>query len=441
MYFSRLTVSLAPKRTLHLSMAALAARHPLAASEIALNQRVRDSDGFLGTVLYVGPVASAKNQNETYCGIEWDDSTRGKHDGSVISRATNGIVRHFKCVSSSPTAGSFVKPSKLDFGVDFASTLANRYVKPDAPLIAPNNVFEGCVAMTKGGRTKQIEFFGEKKIRDRQQVGDIEKVVVRGEGVSHAGLTPSSIADYAGHLVEVDLQGNLLSSWSEIGKIICQLKSLEALHLSANKLNNPEPLPASLSDSISSGGFPKLRRLILNSINLEGWSALSSFPLLFPNLEELYLANNDLSDLDAATFSKGSSGGAKGAGFESLKLLDLSSCALTSWSQVSGLGGFPALETLVINDNALTEIHKVEPGAEFLKLRVLQVSKGLFSSKNKRKKKRKKRKKREEKKESARRDSMEENNQRCSIFVFTPPPPPNSPPHLFASSLRSLAPS
>ena len=122
-----------------------------------LGSRISDSDGFLGTVLYIGPVASAKNQSEVYAGIEWDDDTRGKHDGSVISRADKSIVRHFKCESSSATAGSFVKSSKLNLGIDFCTTLAERYVTVDAPLLAPGNKFEGCVAMTKKGRSKQIE--------------------------------------------------------------------------------------------------------------------------------------------------------------------------------------------------------------------------------------------------------------------------------------------
>lgn len=42
----------------------------------SINARCRDSDGFLGTILYVGPVASAKKQNEVYAGVEWDDESR-----------------------------------------------------------------------------------------------------------------------------------------------------------------------------------------------------------------------------------------------------------------------------------------------------------------------------------------------------------------------------
>ena len=110
-----------------------------------INQRVRDGDGFYATVLYVGPVASAKNQKETYVGVEWDDDTRGKHDGSVISRATNAIVRHFKCESAAPTAGSFVKPSKVRLrAMRSAPTLSICYVAAtNSQLLAPDRLRRG----------------------------------------------------------------------------------------------------------------------------------------------------------------------------------------------------------------------------------------------------------------------------------------------------------
>ena len=334
-----------------------------------LNSRCRDADGFLGTVLYVGPVASAKKQTEVYVGVEWDDESRGKHDGSVISRETNQIVRHFKCESSSPNAGSFVKPSKLDFGVSFASTLGDRYVKPDAPLLAPNDKFEGCFARTKSGRGKQVEFFGERKIRERQQVGDITKVALRGEGVSHAGAQPEELKAQAGHLIEVDLQGNMLWEWEEVGKIINQLEGLEALHLNSNRLMNPVPLPPTLERAASTGGFTSLTRLVLNKTGIKGWEALAILGDVFPALSELYVAQNDLSDVDIVATS---SGGRVG-GFSKLKLLDISECGLTAWSQVKVFGAMEGLETLIVNGNEIQDTKEAEEG-EFANLKSLQLS-------------------------------------------------------------------
>lgn len=74
------------------------------------------------------------------------------------------IVRHFKCQSEGASA-SFLKPNKLDRGVSFTEVLHRRYVTMDAPLEAPNQVFEDAYANTSKGGKKQIEFHGEEKIR------------------------------------------------------------------------------------------------------------------------------------------------------------------------------------------------------------------------------------------------------------------------------------
>lgn len=52
-----------------------------------LGQRVSYNGGIC-TVRYIGQVAGA---NGEWLGVEWDDPSRGKHDGS------NKDVRYFKC--------------------------------------------------------------------------------------------------------------------------------------------------------------------------------------------------------------------------------------------------------------------------------------------------------------------------------------------------------
>jgi hypothetical protein len=60
--------------------------------------------------------------------------------------------------------------TQVETGVDLADALAAHYVGLDAPLVAPDNVLAGQFARTSRGGQKQIEFFGETKIRKRQQV-------------------------------------------------------------------------------------------------------------------------------------------------------------------------------------------------------------------------------------------------------------------------------
>jgi len=126
-------------------------------ASMPLHTRIRDADGFVGTVVYVGSVASSKNSKEQYAGIMWDDISRGKHDGSVVCRETNQVVRHFSCGT---TQGSFLKLRKLDVGATLtAALLREKYVKMNAPRIAPNNILSHSVT-TSSGREKNYRIHG-----------------------------------------------------------------------------------------------------------------------------------------------------------------------------------------------------------------------------------------------------------------------------------------
>ncbi len=124
--------------------------------------RVRDQEGYRATVKYVGPVAAAKNKEEIWLGVEWDDQKRGKHDGSCVD--DSGIMhRYFDCVYG---AGSFVKTAKVNTGRSLVEALRDRYVSLDAPDIVEEDgrLPDGFFTTSKGNQ-KSIEFCGEKKIR------------------------------------------------------------------------------------------------------------------------------------------------------------------------------------------------------------------------------------------------------------------------------------
>lgn len=65
--------------------------------------QVRDIEGYRATVKYIGAIASAKPE-EGWIGVEWDDQSRGKHDGQAYGR------RYF---TTDPGRGSFVRAEKL----------------------------------------------------------------------------------------------------------------------------------------------------------------------------------------------------------------------------------------------------------------------------------------------------------------------------------------
>lgn len=62
-----------------------------------------------GTILYVGPVAGTKSGD--WLGIEWDDASKGRHDGEHKGR------RYFQ--TSRAGAGSFLRATTLNDGATF----------------------------------------------------------------------------------------------------------------------------------------------------------------------------------------------------------------------------------------------------------------------------------------------------------------------------------
>ncbi len=308
---------------------------PLVAGET----RIRDDDGFVGTVVYIGPVASAKNPQELYAGIIWDDVSRGKHDGSVICRTTNQVVRHFG--GCGPIQGSFLRIHKLDRGEALtAELLQSKYVEMQAPILAPNNILPH-TARTSSGRDKAIEFLGELQIRQRQQLNDIHKVSLRREGISRSlALRKGNDDAMFENIRDVDLAGNLLSNWSEVLKILRQFPNLTDFSVAYNRIRDVSPLPVTT--------FDRLQVLNLNNCGIQSFETVLWVSKAMPSLESLCIASSDLSDIEQHPTLEGY--------LPQLRVLDCSDCRLSSWkTQVEAyFGKLASLEQLSLDDNPIS---------------------------------------------------------------------------------------
>ena len=119
---------------------------------VEIGSRIQDAEGSKGTVLYIGPVAAAKNKDDIWYGVAWDNVERGKHDGSCVD--SSGVVhRYFWCEGSS---GSFVKPHTIAPRKSFTTSLKERYVEMDAPIVAPNNLIPDAYVLTSKGVQKVL---------------------------------------------------------------------------------------------------------------------------------------------------------------------------------------------------------------------------------------------------------------------------------------------
>ncbi|XP_048794331.1 tubulin-specific chaperone E [Lagopus muta] len=281
-----------------------------------------------GTVRYVGSVPPHAG---IWLGVEWDDPQRGKHDGTYEG------TQYFKC--RHPRGGSFIRPNKANFGVDFLTAVKDRYgldEKQDA-----QNGIENTHVIGK----KTVEFVGKDSIEKKlRQLHQLVRISVYEGMVSHAGQKEEISATCAS-IRHLDLSKNLVAYWDTVIDIASQLPDLETLDISGNKMKFPS---TSMSKSIA---FSKLTALALNQTEITWTEVLLCAPG-WPVLEELYLTSNNITVLERPDNV-----------LQTLKLLDLSNNQLLDGNQLHLIGHLPRLEQLILTSNGISSVHF--PDAEF----------------------------------------------------------------------------
>ncbi|MCJ8737494.1 hypothetical protein PDJAM_G00024680 [Pangasius djambal] len=282
--------------------------------EDAVGRRVL-CDGERATVRYVGTVPPTTG---LWLGAEWDNPERGKHDGSHEG------VRYFTC--SHPTGGSFVRPKKVSFGVDYLSAVKQRYEMELDQAIGQEVTIS----------TKTVKMVGFESILEKQRVENLTEIALINCEVSGPG-PENEIRKSTPNAVSLDLSGNLLSSWEVVAAITEQLEELQILCLSHNRLR------VSSNPSNLSHAFSHLRVLMLNSCAIT-WSQVLQCAPMWPQIEELFLNDNNITELKRPVDV-----------LQGLKVLDLSNNSLMQES-VLQLSHLPRLETLNLCSTGLSVI-------------------------------------------------------------------------------------
>ncbi|XP_022111066.1 tubulin-specific chaperone E-like, partial [Acanthaster planci] len=292
-----------------------------------------------------------------WLGVEWDNPERGKHDGS------NNGVQYFQV--SSPTGGSFIRPKKADFGVDFLAALRDRYVPDDAQTadIDEKELF----VRGANNQITMVEVVGAVKVAKEQSTfASLKDVVLRDTKISRIGTT--QLEKETPGITELDLSRNLLSSWQVVSELTSQLRKLKGLSVSENRLQIPSN-PSSLASS-----FSNLQELFINYMNLT-WPMVARCAPMWPSLKNLHLCFNRISSIDRLPPGT----------FETLELLNLEGNELSEWQHVMHLSHLPRLDTLILNSNSLTSVLFEDTQAScktqhFLSLKSLSISDNLLSS-------------------------------------------------------------
>ncbi|KAL3892405.1 hypothetical protein ACJMK2_004615 [Sinanodonta woodiana] len=186
-----------------------------------------------------------------------------------------------------------------------------------------------------------IVFQGRHKANDPDaELGYLQNVVLCNNHISKAGLPADGLCSLCPNVVDLDLSGNLFTSWNEVLPILCQLKHLKFFNLSYNKIKESRDLLYSRS-----GALPSVENLVLNSTQVPFEDVLH-LSTLMPNLKELHICNNDYVVLHERNH----------AGLKTVQCLRLNNNKISSWSEIWKLRSLPNLHTLILSGNPLRDV-------------------------------------------------------------------------------------
>uniref|UniRef100_UPI00398F683F tubulin-specific chaperone E isoform X2 n=1 Tax=Pristiophorus japonicus TaxID=55135 RepID=UPI00398F683F len=311
----------------------------------AVGRRIIYRDEY-GTVCFVGTVPSAAG---IWLGVEWDNPERGKHNG------THEGVQYFQC--SHPTGGSFVRPQKASFGIDFLSALKDRYGHEGNQGIQDSQGNPLCWGK------RPIELMGDRDTEVKQRWFDALLIVSIRECQVSSVDEEDEISNICPNIIELDLSKNLFVSWDKVAQITLHLRKLEHLDLSQNKLAIVSN-PVSLSDA-----FANLKSLAIQYNGLT-WAQVLECAPMWPVLERAHLSSNAISVLERLEQLILSNTGltslhfedvqpdGKTAMFPNLKFLAIDKNRISEFSSVNELNKLQSLEQLKFCDYAMVESEK-----------------------------------------------------------------------------------
>ncbi|ETN44738.1 uncharacterized protein HMPREF1541_10408 [Cyphellophora europaea CBS 101466] len=252
-------------------------------------------DGNLCTVRYHGPLEGTSGE---WLGVEWDDPTRGKHDGSHKGK------RVFQCLSTSPTAASFIRPARKP---DETRTVlqAIKYKYEHAPQA--NGSLKGPGYQIIEISKKKVEEVGFDKINEQMSHLENLKVVLLDQ-LKVSGLTKSvvkadvqaartELAETCPNIIELDVGWNPIEDWNDILLTCSALKKLRTLKASGLRLRSLRP-----QQQVEHITELHLSECLLRMSEVLSLLSLDDKPV-FPNLNTLWLSSNELDSFDVSDSS------------------------------------------------------------------------------------------------------------------------------------------
>ena len=242
------------------------------------------------TIKYVGPLKHKKGVKETeiWLGLEWDDKTRGKHNGTVEN------YEYFK-TKNNENSGSLIKMTKVNVGQTFKGALGykynfyeeegNDYHKDVDKALEKDNF------IVTDKKIINIELVGKEKAA--KKFSEFAYMPCIDLSYSYINNLGNDLANILPRLKELSLTRTLLTKWSDFLSILLQFKNLNLLNFSENILIFDELFEEQIQKFISGEYKQHLNTLVLNNCNLDVYHLIKLSPL-FTQLDYLYLKDNKI---------------------------------------------------------------------------------------------------------------------------------------------------
>ncbi|KAI0148132.1 RNI-like protein [Hypoxylon sp. NC0597] len=282
-------------------------------------------DGAVCTVRYIGEVSGTSG---TWLGVEWDDPGRGKHDGSHKG------VRYFTCRSKSPTAASFVRPTRpAEKPQSFVKAVTEKY----ASELEKTTVIKFS--------NKVAEEVGFDKIHRKQaQLAELKVVIVDGARIASAyseGDNP--ISQTCPKVVELDLSRNLFQRVGTVVAICSELPVLRSLRLNGNRF---EGILTDEGLENAQSSLKEVKDLALEE-TLMSWEEICYIATKFQSLSTLSASANQLCYLPETPL---------GTLTSTLVSLELEFNNFSTIADVASLAGLTTLRHLHLKGNIISTI-------------------------------------------------------------------------------------
>ncbi|KAJ9592917.1 hypothetical protein L9F63_015422, partial [Diploptera punctata] len=292
---------------------------------LKVGQRV-ECNGHYGTIGYVGEVPPTKG---TWLGVDWDDPSRGKHNGSH-----NGVT-YFN--TRHPTSGSFVRLEKVNFGRSCPSAIRCRYGEVENDETAGINK-KNLALLQREINARFLEVVGFDKVNKKQR-NYFHNDYILVLSLPCLKNMKYELLNLCPNIQELDLSRNLTNSWHSLAVIAAQLKFLRILNISENKLEIPND-PTELRDA-----FQNLQHIIMGNMEYS-WSQILSCAAMWPNIEKLQVPFNKMTIIETPRVEV----------LQRLISLDIEGNSLHNWEHINKLGNLPCLEYLNASNTGISDI-------------------------------------------------------------------------------------